>query len=69
MAAPLTSSQINDLYQFKVLAEYISGILDREAALGTPTVTAGNITELNDTLTSTLTNIQTILTEWATPAP
>lgn len=60
---PLTTEQIQDLEQYKSLSTHLSNILIMEAGVSTPAqlITPANVTELNDTYTLLLTNIQAIL--------
>lgn len=68
MAAPITTDQSSDLIQYKDLIIYLTAILDKEATIPVPVLSAGNITEMNDAIALALVNIQGILTDVA-PAP
>lgn len=67
MPAPITTEQSADLAQYKDLLQYMVTILDKEATIPVPSLTAANITEINDAIALTLSNVQAILVE-AAPA-
>ena len=65
MAAPFTSDQAADLAQYKDLLSYLVAILDKEATIPSPVLSSTNITEINTTIASALTNMQNILIDAA----
>jgi hypothetical protein len=70
MPAPITSLQSQDLTVYQTQITYLMAILDNEANLGSDrrTITADNITKINETLAQALDNTKAIFVDAAPEA-